>query len=159
MNHDSLDLRYWSRDEFVTGTNTPIDWFPHMSLRLLVLLDSFRHRWGDACIVSPHPRALGRYDGDSYGQHNIDRYGEVRAIDFFPDGMDGAALTHKAVSIARSCGFTGIGIYPNWQPRPGLHVDVRVDEAPGHPATWGGVDGENGQVYVGLQQALEVMGR
>lgn len=151
-----IDLRYWSASEFIRGDT---DWYRRMSPRLLVLLDSFRHRWDDVCEVSPHPRALGRYDGDSYGQHNIDRYGEVRAIDFFPHGMEGAALAHKAVSIARSTGFTGIGAYPQWDPRPGLHLDVRVDEEPGHPATWGGVDGENGQVWVGLQQALEIMGR
>lgn len=36
-------------------------------------------------------------------------------------------LFEQAV-IARLCGFHGIGMYPNWKPKPGLHLDIRPVE-------------------------------
>ena len=59
--------------------------------------------------------------------------------------------------------FSGIGVYPFWKPRPGLHVDVRHLSAvnpskgatPLRPATWGAVRGAGGrQEYVSAAAAL-----
>ena len=36
-------------------------------------------------------------------------------------------LFEQAV-IARLCGFNGVGMYPHWYPKPGLHVDLRSPE-------------------------------
>ena len=59
--------------------------------------------------------------------------------------------------------FSGIGVYPFWKPRPGLHLDVRHLSAmnptkgatPLTPATWGAVLGAGGrQEYVSAAAAL-----
>ncbi len=39
--------------------------------------------------------------------------------------------------LSRLSGFTGIGIYPNWTPAPGLHQDLRPK-----PLTWIGLNRE-----------------
>lgn len=153
---ETPDLRFFSPGEFHRGGT---DWLPLMSPRLLVLIDTFRLCYGAPCAISPHPRALGRRDGsgpdDSFSQHNIDRWSEVRAVDLIPRGMSTRTKAEEAHRLAAYLGFTGIGIYPDWQPAPGIHLDVRVDEAPRSPALWGGIVDQDGQqVYVGLEQAL-----
>ncbi len=56
-------------------------------------------------------------------------------------------------------GFTGIGVYPHWDPYPGIHGDVRVDRAPGTPAVWGMLNNDRGKQYqVTLNEALREMG-
>lgn len=151
-----IDLRYFTSGEFGT-------WWPDMSVRLLVLLDVFRHEWGDEVMVSPHSRALGRRNGeDDTSQHNVDRWGEVRAGDVFAIGMIRHRHAERAVRIARSIGITGIGVYPDWtlggKRCAGLHFDARREADPGNPATWGGVDNGSGkQVYVSLEDALARM--
>lgn len=147
----TLDLRYFSPDEFR-------DWFTSMSPRLLFLQDSLRHQLGAAITVSPHPRALGRENGpDDTSQHNIDRWGEVRANDVFVDGVTCRNTANRVIGVAMRTGFTGIGFYPDWDPSPGFHFDVRVSERPGEPALWGMVDDGEGQYQVSLETALERM--
>jgi len=148
---ERIDLRYFTEPEFR-------DWWPHMSLRLLLLLDSLRHQWGDSITISPIKGALGRNNGEAdSSQHNVDRWGEVRAADVFLSGMESRAAANRALGLASRAGLTGIGIYPNWDPSPGMHADVRVDEAPGDPALWGMVDDGDGQYQVSLEKALERM--
>lgn len=136
-------------------------WWERTSPRLLVVIDVFAARWGPAAYVSPHPRAVGREDGpEDESQHNVDRWGEVRGIDLMLEGLRRRSDAVRAVRIAEEVGFTGIGLYPHWQPGAGIHGDVRTSAQPGNPATWGGVrrigaDGEPYQVYVSLQRALE----
>lgn len=111
-------------------------------------------------MISPAKGAVGRRDGYSgNSQHNYDRWGEVRALDIMPFGMTTALARKRAFNLAKQVGFTGIGVYPEWTPRPGLHVDVRMDRTEGNPATWSAffVVGENGkrvQQYFGLDKAL-----
>lgn len=160
-------LHYFDRSEFVRDE----DWFPLMSPRLLVLLDTFRHLTGK-CIISPNKDAIGRRD-DTDSQHNVEKWGEVRAVDVFPtmeprglkekwkiegeeDGYFLDSLAEEWVYQAKKIGFTGIGIYPNWtykgEQRPGMHLDVR-DGTPGDPVTWGRIGNE----YVSLDKAMEVL--
>lgn len=145
-----IDLRYFTPTEFR-------DWWPHMSLRLLVLMDSGRHQWGDQWEISPVEGALGRHRGDALTQHNIDRWDEVRAADFFMHGMDTRVKARHAVDLMVRTGFTGIGVYPDWDPMPGVHGDVRQDRDPGDPAIWGMIDDGQGQYQVSLEHALERM--
>jgi len=147
-----IDLRYFSKGEFR-------DWFDDMSLRLLFLLDSLRHQWGSSITISPVRGALGRHNGETdTSQHNFDKWGEVRAADVFLEGMNCKPTTNKALGLAMRTGFTGIGVYPDWQPQPGLHLDVRQSERPGEPALWGMLDDGDGQYQVSLEKALERMG-
>lgn len=134
-------LRYFSAGEFGV-------FYPLINSDLLIKLDEFRHRWGRPVVVSPVAGAIVRHGGDSHSQHNIDRWGETRAVDVFPDGMDTVSERKRAYQIARDVGFTGIGIYTDTVPSNLLHVDVRPG---GYVATWSRVGGqylEIGEVLV-----------
>lgn len=126
-------------------------WWPLMNSQLLVKLDLFRELWGAPVMISPAQGGIGRHD-DSNSQHNVNKWGEVRAIDVMPQGMDTAQDRQRAVRLAEQVGFTGIGIYPHWQPRPGIHLDVREGD---HVAKWAGLLNDNGQqVYAAIEQGL-----
>lgn len=133
-------MKYFSEHEF-NG------WYGRLSPELKIALDTFRGVWGYPVIISPAEGAVGRHLGDSKSQHNIDKWGEVRAVDIFPYGLDSYSDAVRAIQCAKESGFTGIGIYPEWSPQCGMHVDVRPGN---HIATWGQVDGE----YVSIQIAL-----
>ena len=148
--NEDINLWFFSRSEFYRNDT---DWFPYIDPRLLVLLDSLRCIIKSPIAISPHPRAVGRNDGDSSSMHNIDKHGRVFAVDTLP----AQSYKHKYIStyvrLAKELGFTGIGVYPDWTPRPGLHLDTRTDRDVGNPATWGYVDGE----FVSIDKALEVI--
>ena len=123
------------------------EWAGLMSRDLLVRLDRFRDYLGVAVIVSPDPGAIGRRLGpDDTSQHNVDRYGEVRAVDV----VFGADVTGQQIyDAARRAGFTGIGIYPDaWRIR--AHLDVRQDRTAANPATWAYIAGE----FTGIGEVL-----
>jgi hypothetical protein len=144
-------------------------WEPRMDDDLKDKLDEFRGALGYPVRVSPAEGAIGRRQGPAgTSQHNVDRWGEVRAIDVMPTptGPDGApramtkAEAEHAKAVAERVGFTGIGVYPGWQPFPGLHLDTRRDRAPGDPATWAGIpEPGGGQTYVAMDRGLTEWGR
>ncbi|MCP5136049.1 MAG: hypothetical protein H6981_04540 [Gammaproteobacteria bacterium] len=147
-----IALRHFSPAEFGE------DW-PRMSVALLARLDLFRERLGSPVIISPAPGALGRQLGASdTSQHNIDRWGEVRAADVMLPRTDlrDRATGEAVVQIARGL-FGGVGLYLDWQPHNGLHLDVRGYRRSGLPyptevATWSRVAGQ----YVALDRAWDV---
>ena len=146
----TIQLNHFVADEFR-------EWWPQMSVRLLVTLDLFRWQWGDIVTPSPVEGGIGRSD-DSESQHNVDQWGEVRAIDAFPRKMVTRDDCELAIEIADNLGFTGIGIYPETDPSPMIHLDVRVNRYPGDPAKWGALRNQsNGWDYVAMQKALETM--
>ena len=128
-------LTYFAPEEFG-------DWWPFMSVELLEKLDEFRRRWGSPVVISSAVGALGRhYGGES--QHNVDKWGEVRAIDVFPMKSDGGYLEteadrRRAFELAESVGFSGIGLYTDTMPGNMMHLDVRG----GRLATWSRVAGK-----------------
>lgn len=131
------ELRYFQPSEFG-------EWYSRMSPELLYKLDEFRHRWGYPVQVSPANGSLGRHQGEgSQSQHNVDLWGEVRAVDVFPTikgrYMRTAADRRRAQEIAEAVGFTGIGLYTDTQPGNMLHVDVRTGN---RVAKWSRVGGE-----------------
>ena len=133
-------LRYFSAGEFGV-------FYPLINSDLLIRLDEFRHRWGRPVVVSPVDGGIVRHVGDSNSQHNVDRWGETRAIDVFPDGMNTVGERARAYQIARDVGFTGIGIYTDTMPSNLLHVDVRPGD---YVATWSRVAGQ----YLGIDEVL-----
>lgn len=139
-------LKYFSAGEFGL-------WWPLMNADLLVKLDAFREAWGAPVSLSAAEGGIGRED-DSNSQHNAAKWGEVRAVDISPQGMNTAEERRRAVNIALTVGFTGIGIYREWH-KPGLHLDVREPETPGHVATWAGEYKPDGtQQYVSIERGL-----
>ncbi len=142
-----LNLKHFSASEFGL-------FWPLISNRLLVKLDDFREGWGAPVQVSPAAGAIGRRveeGGTGFlSQHNILNWGEVRAIDVMPQGMITVADRRRAADLAELVGFTGIGIYPDWKPRPGLHLDVRD----GSKASWSAFKVDGQQQYFALSRAL-----
>jgi hypothetical protein len=132
------NLKYFSASEFGI-------WWPLMNRDWLLKLDKFRELWGRPVYISGNAAGLGRHD-DSDSQHNVLKWGEVRAGDVFPEGMNTAAERDRAYRIAREVGFTGIGLYTDTKRGNMLHVDVREPKRPGYVATWSRVAGEYGSI-------------
>lgn len=128
-------------------------WWPVMSKELLISLDQFREMWGAPVSITSAVGGIGRED-ESGSQHNILKWGEVRAVDIIPSGMNTATDRRKAVQIARQVGFTGIGLYPEWKPSGGLHLDVRQDRTSNNPATWSRIEIAGKQEYVELERGF-----
>lgn len=131
-------------------------WWEFMSCRELVLLDALRHACGSKLLISPHPKAIGRKLGkDNQSTHNIDYWGEVLAVDVFIDHVFYRNQILKIVQLAKTIGFTGIGIYPHWkngkgEQQCGFHLDTRPNRTPSSPATWGKIFNK----YVSLEAAI-----
>lgn len=136
-------------------------WADRMHPALLLALDVLRDTLNAPVAISPAAGALGRRAGRSSSLHNVDVYGMVYAVDVLLPPAWGVEEGFDAARNVRL--FSGIGVYPFWMPRPGLHVDVRHLSAvnpskgatPLRPATWGGVRGAGGrQEYVSAAAAL-----
>ena len=154
---NSVQLRHFSSSEFR-------QWWPLMNDDLVLKLDEWTDRFkkqvpGLIVIVSDRSGAIGRViKGDNeqgFGSwHNVTKHGQVRAIDVKPRVVQGGvsrALNRNEFLIgeqlAHQVGFTGIGIYPQWQV-PGYHLDNRDTATPGNATTWGGLLDENGKQFL-----------
>ena len=136
-------------------------WVNRVHPALLLALDVLRDTLNAPVVISPAPGALGRGLGGSSSLHNVDLFGMVYAVDVLLPVSWGVEEGFDAARNVRL--FSGIGVYPFWIPRPGLHVDVRHLSAvnptkgatPLSPATWGAVRGAGGrQEYVSAAAAL-----
>lgn len=151
-------MRYFKVSEFFRGG---ISWYEYMSFDLLDRLDEFRLHWGNPVSISPHDDSVGRQLGSqSKSYHNIDRHGEVKAVDVMPFEMNDSVSAIEAIRLARHVGFYGIGLYPDWRigehSRPGLHLDIRPFD---QYRDWGAYRNAEGiQVYTSCYEAILKMG-
>ena len=132
-------------------------WFPHMNHDLLEIMDNFRELWGDSTYISPANGGIGRkLNPPNKSYHNILRWGEVMAIDLMPRGMTSPQERERAYECAVEAGALGIGIYPDWKPRPGIHLDVgkRPGRGLGNPAKWSAFRINRRQRYFELERAF-----
>lgn len=136
-------------------------WLNRVHPALLFALDVLRDTLNAPVVISPAAGSLGRRLGGSSSLHNVDEFGMVYAADVLLPVSWGVEEGFDAARNVRL--FSGIGVYPFWKPRPGLHVDVRHLSAvnpskgatPLRPATWGAVRGAGGrQEYVSAAAAL-----
>jgi len=144
------------------------EWWAKMNPLLLAKLDS----WATLLeinidsnihvMISPDSGALGRHLATSESQHNIDKWGMVNAADVMPyrklsDGHSTSLTTgqlYEAYELAKQVGFTGIGVYKDWTPFKGFHLDVRAGRTANNPALWSGLRVDNEQVYRGVMEAF-----
>lgn len=156
---DALRLAYFSPDEFGPTSHRDEGWWTRMDLRLLMLLDSFRHQLGRPVDISEHQLALGRYDGpEGTSDHNFDRWGSVRAVDCFCDIRD-RDDGEDTVSLAFDTGFNAVGIYPHWNGGIGLHLGTRETLSIDEPAEWGAINRDGEQHYVSMRVAMNEIER
>lgn len=110
-------------------------------------LNRFRLMWGAPVLVSGDPESVGRERGDSLSQHNVEKWGETRAIDVFPQGLKTQADALRAIAIAEDVGFTGIGLYPDKNSGVMLHLDVRPQN---YVSKWAFIGGAQFGIEAGL---------
>lgn len=119
-------------------------WWPSMNADLVQRLHWFREYWGAPVVISSHQAALGRHAGESASYHNVDKYGTVRAVDCFPQGLTPHTAA-RAVECAEKAGLNGIGLYTDTQPSMMMHLDNRPTAG-----RWARVAGQ----YVGINHAI-----
>lgn len=140
-------LRHFKAAEFGS-------WWAWMHPALLHALDFAREVLDAPLKISATNGALGRHLQGEKSMHNVDRLGYVMAADvILPPSMP----LRDAYMLVKHAGVaSGIGLYPDWNQGPGLHLDVRHLSAWNEtktaslrqPATWSGVMGPGGrQVY------------
>jgi hypothetical protein len=131
-------------------------WFSQMNGNLLVRLDILRHTAGLPIYLSKANGAIGRAAGPlDLSQHNVDVWKEVRAVDgYIPHDISYLEF----FDLAKSAGFTGIGLYSGWSGGRGFHVDVRESED-GRIATWSAIYNPSNKgrktVYYSIDMLLE----
>lgn len=114
----------------------------HLDTMLLQKLELFENLLGAPVIFSPADGALFRDDEDSYHSKGL-------AVDvMLPQGP----TLKTAALVAKEVGFSGIGVYPDWAPHQGLHLDIRPKKG---IAQWGAIKDNMGkQVYVGIERVI-----
>jgi len=137
--YKAMHLRHFKLSEFGAA-------LPFLSVGLLQKLDEFRERLGRKVMISTAPGALIRFDKGSESQHTFGRAADI----MLPDGPD----LETAFGIAKAVGFTGIGVYPDWKPYPGLHLDIRKLKPGQSIAIWAGKNKDGRQVYTNISEVL-----
>lgn len=128
-------------------------WHRLMDPKLLLVLDRFRDEWGKPVAVSPAEGAIGRrLNPPNISYHNISKWGLVKAIDVMPDGLRSGSDFRKVFEAAKKAGATGIGLYPDWKPKPGIHLDVRD----GALAKWSAFNVSGKQTYFAIEKAFNL---
>lgn len=134
-------------------------WYDQLSAAQKRALDIARHKWGKPIHVSNADGAVGRHLGpEDTSQHNVDRWGEVRATDIVPEGIATKADAERFVQVLIDSGFQGVGFYPHWNQGPGFHADTRVNVEEHYVAKWGRLDNREEPEYVSIAKALAEMG-
>ena len=110
------------------------------------MLDAFREELGRKVMVSPAPGSMLRWDKGEEGEHPKGRTIDV----MLPEGPD----LKTAYEVAKKIGFGGIGVYPDWKPYPGLHLDIRPRAEGQGPAKWAGIKEDGKQIYVSIERGF-----
>jgi CheY-like chemotaxis protein len=123
-------------------------WWPLMDSDLLQKVDQFRDNLQAPVIISPAAGSLGRISGKTKeSQHYPQPF--VMAMDV----MLPESTLQAGYEAARRVGFHGIGVYPDWKPHHGMHLDMRKNRTAESPALWSGLKTASGQQYAGIEQA------
>ena len=112
-------------------------WKASVDEKLLESLKSFSEKIETEFFISPAPGSIGRHGGTSMSMHNVDRWGTVKAIDIMFSNLEfNAESVKKILNAAKKSNFGGVGVYPHWQPRWGVHLDIRKKKKNGKIAKW-----------------------
>lgn len=118
------------------------------------MLDNFREEWGAPVTISPAPGAVGRTTGRGF--HNYKKHGSIKAVDIMPAGFDSPEDFRRGFETAILAGARGIGIYPDWKPQPGMHIDVgqRAGRSDTYVAKWSAFRVGVSQKYYSIYKAF-----
>lgn len=124
------EVNHFTPDEFHGQTDL-------IEPRLVVAIDQLREILGGRLRISPAPGAIARDYGSDRSQHWVgDLDNPVRlstGIDLFPldNSLGEVYAAAKQVPM-----IGGVGLYPDWSPSPGVHVDIRPRKLDGTLAEW-----------------------
>lgn len=138
---DWSQVQYFKPDEF----HGQLD---HLDSNVVLELDALRGMVG-RIMVSPAPGAVARFQPGS--QHDMTNGRLSLAIDIMPLDVSLADFYKAAQTRVR---IGGVGLYPDWLPHPGAHIDLRDRKPDGSQATWSGLKIAGVQQYRGIQEAL-----
>ena len=123
--------------------------------RVPYVIDKLRKRIGGRLVPSPVGGAIAR-EGKKHksSQHYANPQQGIysTAIDLMSPDIDLFTVFREAQEMSE---IGGIGLYPDWNPFPGVHIDLRLRKPGGAPAIWMAkkvIDDKGGskQVYVGI---------
>lgn len=144
-----------AKSVFVThpGVRRDLEKLQFVSWKTIDLYDTWLWTCGFEASISPAEGSTIRWpngwNGSMTSQHFYGRAIDVM-IKILPYENVNKCL-RLAATKAKEAGFTGIGVYPDWKPSPGLHLDTR----PGKLAQWGAKNSKTGvQYYVGIQEII-----
>lgn len=103
--------------------------------------------------ISPVLGAIARTDKAAIHSMHYAGDGRLsRAVDIMPMDVT-LKQAYEAAKMINKIG--GIGVYPDWKPRAGLHIDLRKRKVNYQVAQWSGVKNEAGlQVYGAVGEAF-----
>lgn len=136
-------------------------------LKLDELAATIKEHSNCSFIISPATGSLGRWSApDSNSGHNINKWGEVLAVDIFVSCIKSVEDIHQLITVADRIGFTGIGFYPDWKYKVGKHnIDCgfHLDVVGKSSRRWSGLDrvndqGETIQVYKSISEGIQKWG-
>ncbi len=140
----------WSRVRWFR----PEEFGPHldsMDPRVIYAADQLREALGAPLRVSPAPGATARFNGNSQSRHYaVGRKSD--AVDLLVPRSMPLESVYRAALTVPSIG--GIGLYPDWSPTHGVHIDCRPRKPGGRVATWGGVMVAGSQQYVTVSEVF-----
>lgn len=134
-------IKYFSKDEFN-------DELENLDAQIILTLEKLREKVG-RIMISPAEGAITRKKPGS--MHDISNGRLSLAIDVMPIDVSLKKFYDAARQLPE---IGGIGLYPDWRPYPGAHIDLRKRKNNGLLATWAGVNVDGEQVYSGIDKVL-----
>jgi uncharacterized protein YcbK (DUF882 family) len=110
--------------------------------RVIYALDELRKQLGKPIIISPVKGSVARFDDGSKTSQHYAVGRKSTAVDvLFPESsLHDVFVTASTITV-----IGGIGLYPDWNPHHGAHIDTRQRKPNGGVYNWMGIDTENGQ--------------
>jgi len=123
-----------------------------LDANVIFVLQKLRSKIG-RIQVSPAYGAIARTDGSKTTMHYANLKDNVLslAIDIMPIDAD-LKTAYKAAKEIKEIG--AVGVYPDWKPRAGLHIDLRDRKANSSIAEWSGLATAQGQIYRSVNEGF-----
>lgn len=132
-------------------------WYKDMDHGLLEVIEKFAESLDYDIFISPASGGIGRrMSPTAKSFHNITKYGKVQAIDLMINKTLTPDEWRDVFEKAKLAGATGIGLYPDWNPTNGVHLDVgkRPGKSPDNPAKWSAYRVNGKQKYFSIDKAF-----
>ncbi len=122
-----------------------------LDVRVIHMLVRLRGKIG-RIRISPAPGAVARASGSKTTMHYAEPESGIlsEAIDIMPIDVD---LETAYQAAMQDPAIGAVGVYPDWLPLPGLHVDLRP-RIGSRIAQWSGLKVDGKQVYRSVQEAF-----